>query len=150
MDAISYSSYGFGGTSSYSSGAKTYTDGIFSNVNLSNISDGNGAYTGSNIQISIQGTLPGIYQVVPTIGALVGADPSTKPVFVQVGMGSAAASASAYTATAGQVTVTIDSSGTYHYSSGGIAMARTDSLAFNGGIPGAPATMTLKIVDLTK
>ncbi len=53
---------------------------------------------------------------------------------------------SQYTASAGQVHVTRDTSGKYHFTSVA-AMTAAKTLDVLGGVAGAPAAMTLTIVD---
>lgn len=145
MDAYSYQDGGYSATSTSVIGTSPVTVAVVSTATLDGGDTANGAFSGSSISFSFVGTTAGIYQVVPSKTALVTADPTTLPIVVESTVGVAVTTGSTlYTASSGQVKVSIDSAGKFHFDSvGSLPTAKT--LDVSGGVAGAHGSMSLTI-----
>lgn len=148
MDSFQYNNGGNSSVSTNPSNGVPVTTAVISTATLSGGDKSNGAYSGSALTFAFKGTpAGGIYTVVPSRTAFVAADPATSPILVDVTVGVATTTGSTqYTASAGKVQVTRDTSGTYHFNSVA-AMPAAKTVDVLGGVAGAPATMTLTIID---
>ena len=120
---------------------------IVSTATLSGGDTKNGAYSGSAVTFDLLGASPGIYNLVPSEEVLIESNPANHPIYMttQIGVGVNTGS-SVYTATSGQVKVSQDSAGKYHFDTvTPLTVSKTQDVL--GGVAGAPATMTLTIVD---
>jgi hypothetical protein len=153
-------------TSYWTMNAYSYTNGFFSSQTTSTLSNGkqltvaaistatlsggdttNGAYSGSALTLSFLGSAPGTYNIVGDQSTLINSLPSANPIYVESNVGVAVTTgATLYAATSGQITVTRDSAGKFHFSSV-TALPTTKRLDVLGGVAGAPATMNLTIHD---
>lgn len=147
MNSFTYVDGGFSSQSTASIGGKPVTVVVVSTATLAGGDTSNGAYSGGSLSFSFLGTTGGTYNVVASKATLVSADPATNPIVVESNVGVAVTTGSTlYTAASGQVTVTPDASGKYHFAS--VApMASTKTLDVLGGVAGAPASMALTIHD---
>ncbi len=143
MDAYTYVN---AGKSAQSTG--TVNGNPLTVVTVSTAGDtSNGSYSGGALTLSFIGTAPGTYNIVPSQTALVSASPATNPIYIESTVGSAVATGSTmYTAASGQVSITVDSAGKYHFSSTA-PLATAKAVDALGGVPGAPASMALVIHD---
>lgn len=148
MDSYQYINGGNSAVSTSSPNGVLVTTAVVSTATLSGGDTSNGAYSGSALTFAFKGTpLTGVYTVVPDRATFVAADASTAPILVDVTVGVATTTGSTqYTASSGQVHVTRDTSGTYHFTSVAV-MPAAKTINVLGGVAGAPATMTLTIVD---
>lgn len=147
MDSFFYANGGNSAQSTNPVGTKTLTVAVVSTATLSGGDTSNGAYSGSALTISfIQGG-PGLYNIVPDRTVLINGTSTVNPMTVESNIGIAVTTGSSlYAATSGQVTVTRDAAGIYHFdSAGGIPM--TKKLNVLGGVAGAPTSMLLSIKD---
>ena len=140
MDAFTYVNGGFSASSAASIGAVPVTVVSISTATLSGGDLSNGAYSGSGLTFSISGSGPGIYNITPSKQAFVEAieaAPTVKAIVVEVNIGTGVTSGSSmYTAAAGQISVSVDSAGKYHFDS--IApINTTKTLDVLGGVSGA-------------
>ena len=147
MDAYSYQNGGSSATSTAAIGTTPVTVAVVSTATLNGGDKSNGAFSGSSLSFSFKGTAAGIYQVVASKAALVAADPTTLPIVVENTVGIAVTTgATLYTASAGQVKVTVDSAGKFHFDSvGALPTVKTQDVI--GGVTGALASMSLTIHD---
>lgn len=147
MDSFNYVDGGFSSQATASIAGKPVTVVAVSTATIAGGDTSNGAYSGGSLSFSIVGAAGGTYNVVPSKTALVSADPATNPIVVESNVGAAVTTGSTlYTAASGQVTVTLDANGKYHFAS--VApLATTKTLDVLGGVAGAPASMTLTIHD---
>lgn len=105
-----------------------------------------GAYTDSAIAIRLIGSTPGIYTVAPA-DQLKEENRALNYIAVQADIGIGVTTGSSrYLATSGTITVVKNNGVLYFTSATPIQMAK--SLDVLGGVVGAPATMTLNIVDV--
>ena len=124
-----------------------YTVAVVTSVTLTPTSSSNlSAYTDSVVSFQMIGSTPGTYTVAPA-NQLKQETRSNNYIAVQsdIGIGVTTGS-SRYVATAGAVTVTKDSQGTLHFTSA-TPLSMTKTMDVSGGVAGAPAVMTLNIVD---
>lgn len=147
MDAYAYRNGGNSATSTAAIGALPVTVVAVSTASLNGGDKSNGAFSGSALSFSFKGTAAGIYQVVASKAALVAADPATLSIFVESTVGIAVTTGSTlYAASSGQVQVTVDSAGKFHFASvGALPAAKTQDVL--GGVVGAPASMNLTVHD---
>lgn len=147
LDTYSYQNGGFSATSTTTLGTTPVTVAVVSTATLNGGDKSNGAFSGSSLSFSFKGTTAGIYQVVASTTALVAADPTTLPIVVQTTVGTAVTTGSSvYTASSGQVKVSTDTAGKFHFDSvGALPAAKTQDVL--GGISGAAAAMNLTIHD---
>ena len=148
MDAYEYINGGNSAVTTSSITGVPVTTAAISTATLSGGDSSNGIYSGSALTFTFKGTpVTGVYSVVSSRTAFVAADVSTAPIFVEATVGIARTTGSSqYAASSGQVQVTRDTSGTYHFTSVA-AMPTTKTLDVLGGVAGAPSTMALSIVD---
>lgn len=148
MDSHHYINGGNSAVSTSSGTGTLVTTAVVSTATLSGGDSSNGAYSGSALTFAFKGTsVTGIYTVVPDRAAFLAADVSTAPMLVEITVGVATTTGSSqYAATSGQVQVTRDTSGGYHFATVA-AMPTTKRLDMLGGVAGAPAAMALTIVD---
>lgn len=148
MDSYQYINGGHSAVSTSSPNGVLVTTAVVSTATVSGGDSSNGAYSGSALTFAFKGTpATGVYTVVPDRASFVAADVSTAPILVDVIVGAATTTGSSqYTALSGQVHVTRDASGNYHFASVA-AMPAAKVVDVLGGVVGAPATMTLTIVD---
>lgn len=148
MDSYEYINGGNSAVTSSGITGALVTTAVISTATLSGGDSSNGIYSGSALTFTFKGSpVTGVYTVVPTRTAFVAADATTAPILVDVTVGIARTTGSSqYTASSGQVQVTRDTSGTYHFT-GVAAMPTTKTLDVLGGVAGAPSTMALSIVD---
>lgn len=147
MDSFNYVDGGFSSQSTATIGGKAVTVVVVSTATIAGGDTRNGAYSGGSLSFSFLGTAGGTYTIAPSKAALVSADPATNPIVVESNVGVAVTTGSTlYTAASGQVTVTLDANGKYHFAS--VApLSTTKTLDVLGGVAGAPASMALTIHD---
>ena len=148
LDSYQYINGGNSAVSTNSVTGAVVTTAVISTATVSGGDSSNGAYSGSALSFSFKGTpVTGVYTVVPDRTSFVAADISTSPILVDVTVGIARTTGSSqYTASSGQVHVTRDTSGTYHFTSVA-AMPTTKTLDVLGGVAGAPVSMPLAVID---
>lgn len=148
MDSYQYINGGNSSVSTSSPNGVPVTTAAISTATLSGGDKSNGAYSGSALTFAFKGSpAGGIYTVVPDRATFVAADPATSPILVDVTVGVATTTGSTqYSATAGKIQVTRDTANTYHFNSVA-AMPATKTVDLLGGVAGAPASMTLTIID---
>jgi hypothetical protein len=148
MDSHQYINGGHSAVSTSSPNGVLVTTAVVSTATLSGGDTSNGAYSGSALTFAFKGEpVTGVYTVVPDRASFVAADVSAAPILVEVTVGVATTTGtSQYTASSGQVHVTRDTSGVYHFTSVA-TMPAAKTVDVLGGVAGAPATMTLTIVD---
>jgi len=136
-----------GGYSAASTTTQGYTSAAVSTATLTTNDLSNGAYSGSVVSFLFLGTAPGVYTLVPDQATLINTPAAANPMVVQIVVGAAVTTGSTqYTAASGQVTVSLDVAGKYHFTSIG-ALPMTKTLDVKGGVVGAPATMSLTVFD---
>jgi hypothetical protein len=136
-----------GGYSAASTTAQGFTADAVSTATLSTNEANNGAYSGSVVSFLFLGTAAGVYTVVADEATLINTPAASNPMVVQAVVGAAVATGSTqYTAASGQVTVTLDSAGKFHFSSVG-TLPTVKTLDVHGGVSGAPAALTLSVFD---
>jgi hypothetical protein len=146
MDTHKYTNGGHSEVSSSSINGAIVTKAVVSTATLAGGDTSDGAYSGSVLTLSFKGTpVGGIYSVVPDQAAFDAAGASTAPMLIAIAIGTSTTTGSSqYYATAGQVRVTKDASGTYHFESVG-NHPTTKTMDVLGGVSGAPAMMSLII-----
>jgi len=147
MDSHTYVNGGFSAQSTSTVGGQPITVAVISTATLAGGDASNGAYSGGSLSISFVAHGAGTYNVVPDTAALLASDPASNPMVVQseVGIG-VTTGATLYAVSTGQVTVTLDSDGKYHFDSVGVLPA-AKTLDVLGGVTGAPASMALTVHD---
>lgn len=112
------------------------------------VADGNGAYSGSTLRFTFGGTSAGDYNVVPDEAAFIASNPADHPMLVSGLIGQATSTGtSQYTATAGQVRVSVDGAGKYHFQRlSPLTMSKTENTG--GGVADSPLIMALDIKDV--
>ena len=149
MDSHRFINGGHSAVSTNSMNGVPVTTAVVSTATLSGGDSSNGAYSGSALTFAFKGApLTGIYTVVPDRATFMAADVSTAPILVDVtvGLATTTGSSSQYSASSGQIHITRDTSGNYHFAS--VApMPTRKTLDVLGGVAGAPAAMPLAIVD---
>ena len=144
MDARNYVNSGKSSQQTSTINNRPYTVVVASTEN----DTGNGAYSGSSLSIQMVGTGAGTYTVVSDTNVLLNADPATMPIYIQAGVGTGVATGSTfYVATSGQVSVTVDNAGKYHFTAAQ-AIPTAKSTEVGGGVDGAPASMALVMQDV--
>jgi hypothetical protein len=148
MDSYTYLNGGDSTQRTSPVSGKPLTVVVVSTATMAGGTDVNGSnekYAGSALIFSFLGNAPGLYRIVPDTQTLLQADPASLPMQIQsdVGIG-LSTGASHYNAMGGQVLVTQDSAGKYHFKSVG-ALPTNKTLSVLGGVPGAPATMALTV-----
>jgi hypothetical protein len=148
LDAHTFVNGGNSAVTTNLTGPRPLTVAAVSTATLEGGDKSNGAYSGSSISFSFAGTTAGVYQVTADKRALLNtSDLTTRPIVVESNVGIAVTTGSTlYRASAGQVQVTIDSAGKYHFDSVG-PITTDKTLDVNGGVIGAPASMALVIHD---
>ncbi len=147
MDSFFYANGGNSAQSTNVVGSKTLTVAVVSTATLSGGDTSNGAYSGSALTLSFIQAGPGTYNIVPDRSTLINGTTTVNPITVESNIGIAVTTGSSlYAASSGQITVTRDSGGKYHFDSVG-AVPTTKTISVLGGVSGAPATMLLSIKD---
>ncbi len=147
MNAYTYANGGFSAQSTGRVGDRPVTVVAVSTATMAGGDASNGAYSGSALTFSFAGTTPGTYTVVKDKATFIAADPLTNPIVVEsnVGIG-VTTGATLYTAASGQVTISKDTAGKFHFDSVA-ALPAAKTLDVLGGVAGAPAAMALTIHD---
>ena len=148
LDSHTFVDGGYSTASTNLIGGRPVTVAIVSTATLAGGDKNNGDYSGSLISFTFGGTAAGIYQVTADKNALSSTyGLTTLPIIVESMVGIAVTTgATQYRGSTGQVKVTIDGAGKYHFESiGPITAAKT--LDVKGGVVGAPASMALNIYD---
>lgn len=148
MDAYVYPNGFHSETQSGTLGALPTTVVTIASTSVHGVADGNGAYSGSSLRFTFSGTSAGDYNVVPDAAAFIASNPADSPILVTSLIGQASGTGtSQYTASSGQVRVSIDSAGKYHFQRfNTLNMSKTDSTG--GGVAGSPLIMALDIKDV--
>lgn len=146
-NSFQYVNGGFSAQSTSSTAGRPLTIVAVSTATLAGGDTTNGAYSGSSITFAFVGSGAGTYTAVKDDATLVNSDPAVRLIRVQVVVGTGTNTGSTqYTATDGQVAVTQDSAGKYHFSSVG-SLPTFKTFDIQGGVAGAPATMALLVRD---
>jgi hypothetical protein len=147
MDSFFYANGGNSAQSTNVVGSKTLTVAVVSTATLSGGDTSNGAYSGSALTFSLIQAGPGTYNIVPDRSTLINGTTTVNPITVESNIGIAVTTGSSlYAASSGQITVTRDTSGKYHFDSVG-AVPTTKTISVLGGVAGSPTTMLLSIKD---
>lgn len=123
------------------------TVAVVSSSSVNGVDDGNGAYSGSSLSFTFRGISPGTYNVVQDNATFIASSPANSPIVVtsMIGQGTTTGS-NQYTASTGQVTVTKDSAGKFHFQSVS-PLTTSKTVSSGGGVAGSPAFMMLDIKD---
>ena len=148
MDAYRYVNGGNSAQTTSPVGGRPLTIVVASTATLSGGDKSNGAYSGSSISFAFSSTGPGTYNIVRDSTALLNSPVQANAMTIEsvVGIGVTTGS-SKYAATSGQVVVSQDAAGKFHFQSVG-SLPTNNTQDVLGGIVGAPATMALVIRDV--
>ena len=135
-------------------GALPTTVVIITSTAVNGVADGNGAYSGSSLSFTFGGTSAGDFNVVPDAAAFIASNPADHPMLVTSLIGQATSmGTSQYIATNGQIRVSIDGSGKYHFQRiSPLTMSKTQNPKpktqnTDGGVAESPLIITLDIKD---